>query len=64
MSGSTSDGRLLYAEGYACCPIGLRVLVNWAWCLDSETAVDSGVQRGRHRVLRSGAAVRVRTTGP
>jgi hypothetical protein len=33
---------LLYAEGYACRPIGMHIPVNWAWCLDGETVVDPG----------------------
>jgi hypothetical protein len=38
---ATGSG-LLYAEGYACRPIGLHVPVNWAWCLDGETVADPG----------------------
>ena len=48
--GAASDGRnayrravdsgLLYAEGYACLPLGERVPLNRAWCLDGETVVD------------------------
>jgi hypothetical protein len=34
------DSGLLYAEGYACRPRGMRVPVNRAWCLDGETVVD------------------------
>ncbi len=38
---ATGSG-LLYAEGYACRPLGLHVPVPWAWCLDGETVVDLG----------------------
>jgi hypothetical protein len=34
------DSGLLYAEGYACRPPGIRA--NSAWCLDGETVVDPG----------------------
>jgi hypothetical protein len=37
-----ADSGLLYAEGYACRPRGMRIPVNWAWCLDGETVVDPG----------------------
>jgi hypothetical protein len=36
------DSGLLYAEGYACRPVGMHIPLNWAWCLDGETAVDPG----------------------
>ncbi len=38
---ATGSGQL-YAEGYACRPIGLHVPVHWAWCLDGETVADPG----------------------
>jgi hypothetical protein len=37
-----TDSGLLYAEGYACRPIGLHVPATWAWCLDGETVADPG----------------------
>jgi hypothetical protein len=39
------DSGLLYAEGYACGARGMRVPVNWAWCLDGETVVDPGARQ-------------------
>jgi hypothetical protein len=36
------DSGLLYAEGYACRPIGMHIPLNWAWCLNGGTAVDPG----------------------
>jgi hypothetical protein len=39
------DSGLLYAEGYACRPTGMRVPVSWAWCLDGETVVDPGASQ-------------------
>jgi hypothetical protein len=40
-----ADSGLLYAEGYACYPRGMRVPVNRAWCLDGETVVDPGASQ-------------------
>lgn len=39
------DSGLLYAEGYACYPLGMHVPRNWAWCLDGETVVDLGSEQ-------------------
>jgi hypothetical protein len=54
----------LYAEGGACRPIGLHVLVRWVWCLDGETVADPGFsERGSAYfgvALRPGYVRRVR----
>jgi hypothetical protein len=43
------DSGLLYAEGYACRARGMRVPLNWAWCLDGGTVVDPGLGQPARR---------------